>query len=289
MNENLLALPVAEQLTPSVSLRRIGELPLVVVDHPEVRGAVTLQGAQVVGWQPTGAEPGLWLSEKTEWTEGRAVRGGVPLCWPWFGPAGSPSHGFARTTRWELEAYEESADGVRLALSLRDSEETRALWPHAFTLVARIVLGATCDIELEAHGAYETTAALHTYLRIGDIDAVGLTDLGERYTDNLLHAQGTAEKELRPVGRVERVYTEPVDLSLVQDEGLRRTIEVHHRHQSDVVVWNPGPELSHTMADLTDDGYRQFVCVETARLARPLVSTPGNPAVLAVALRTRAR
>ncbi|MEU9033115.1 D-hexose-6-phosphate mutarotase [Streptomyces sp. NPDC048383] len=289
MNENLLALPVAERLTPSVSLRRIGELPLVVVDHPEVRGAVTLQGAQVVGWQPAGGEPGLWLSERTEWTEGKAVRGGVPLCWPWFGPAGSPSHGFARTARWELDAYEESAEGVRLTLTLGDSEETRAVWPHAFALVARIVLGATCDVELEAHGDYETTAALHTYLRIGDIDAVGLTDLGERYTDNLRHERGTAERELRPVGRVERVYTEPVALSLVHDEGLRRTIEVRHRHQSDVVVWNPGPELSHTMTDLTDDGYRQFVCVETARLARPLVSAPGNPARLAVSLRTRAR
>ncbi|MGW6867292.1 D-hexose-6-phosphate mutarotase [Streptomyces sp. NPDC054904] len=289
MNENLLSLPVAEQLSPSVSLRRIGELPLVVVDHPGVRAAVTLQGAQVVGWQPTGAEPGLWLSEKTQWSAGRAVRGGVPLCWPWFGPAGSPSHGFARITTWELGAHEESTEGVRLTLTLRDSEETRALWPHPFTLVARIALGATCDIELEAHGDYETTAALHTYLRIGDIDAVTLTDLGERYTDNLLDARGEAEKELRPLGRVERVYTEPVDLSLVHDEGLGRTIEVHHRHQSDVVVWNPGPELSHTMADLTDDGYRQFVCVETARLSRPLISTPDEPARLAVTLRARAR
>ncbi|MET9604235.1 D-hexose-6-phosphate mutarotase [Streptomyces sp. NPDC006512] len=288
MNENLLALPVAEQLAPSVSLRRIGELRLVVVDHPRVRAAVTLQGAQVVGWQPTGAEPGLWLSENTAWTVGKAVRGGVPICWPWFGPAGSPSHGFARTTEWELDTYEESAQEVRLTLKLVASEETRALWPHEFTLLARIVLGETCDIELEAHGDYETTAALHTYLHVGDIDAVGLRDLGERYTDNLVHAEGTAEKELRPVGRVERVYTRPDDLSLVHDEGLRRTIEVHHRHQSDVVVWNPGPELSHSMEDLTDDGYRQFVCVETARLARPLVSTPGRPARLAVTLRTRA-
>ncbi len=161
MIERLLALPVVSPITPSLSQRQIGELTVIVIDHPKVRAAVSFQGAHVLAWQPAEAEhPGLWLSENSAFTPGVPVRGGIPICWPWFGPVQAPAHGFARTMQWDFTAHNENEDGVFLTFTLRDSAETRKIWPHEFTLIARIRLGDTCEVELEAYGQYQATAAL---------------------------------------------------------------------------------------------------------------------------------
>ncbi|GCD95545.1 D-hexose-6-phosphate mutarotase [Embleya hyalina] len=298
MPEDVFALPVDRRLGAHTTLRRVGALPVVVVTHPRVRAAVTLQGAQLLHWQPAGEEPVLWLSETTAFEEGRAVRGGVPICWPWFGAAGRPTHGFARILPWELLDVDESGVGdeavsgdeaVRLTLVLRASEETRAYWPHEFEVFARFVLGRECRIELEAGGDFESTAALHTYLRVGDLDEVRVTGLGGPYVDKVLdtpvHAAPAAEG-VAFRGRTDRVYTHPGDVSPVEDPAGKRVVEVRHEGHTDVVVWNPGADLARSMADVPDDGYREFVCVETAHVSRPLVSTPGAPARLAATLRT---
>lgn len=155
MSDSLFALPVKQTLSPSLTLRQQDQLPLVVVDHPQVRAAVTLQGAHLVAWQPAGEQPVLWLSEKSAFQEGVAIRGGVPICWPWFGKIATPNHGFARILPWELSDHSEDDQQVQLTFTLRDSTQTEPFFPHPFTLKAHFTLGQTCSIELVAEGDYQ--------------------------------------------------------------------------------------------------------------------------------------
>ncbi|GAA0330717.1 D-hexose-6-phosphate mutarotase [Morganella psychrotolerans] len=284
MIERLLALPVVSPITPSLSQRQMGELPVIVIDHPKVRAAVSYQGAHVLAWQPAEAEhPGLWLSENSAFTPGVPVRGGIPICWPWFGPVQAPAHGFARTMQWDFTAHNENEDGVFLTFTLRDSAETRKIWPHEFTLIARIRLGETCEVELEAYGQYQATAALHSYFTVGDIAQISVTGLGQHVVDKLAQRETyTDDDKLIFQGRTDRIYTEPEQCSYIRDKKLKRTIEVVHFHHSDVVCWNPGAALSADMKDMTDDGYKTMVCVESARINHPMAPQGDKPSHLSV-------
>lgn len=284
MIERLLALPVVSPITPSLSQRQMGELPVIVIDHPKVRAAVSFQGAHVLAWQPAEAEhPGLWLSENSAFTPGVPVRGGIPICWPWFGPVQAPAHGFARTMQWDFTAHNENEDGVFLTFTLRDSAETRKIWPHEFTLIARIRLGETCEVELEAYGQYQATAALHSYFTVGDIAQISVTGLGQHVVDKLAQREVyTDDDKLVFQGRTDRIYTEPEQCSYIRDKKLKRTIEVVHFHHSDVVCWNPGAALSADMKDMTDDGYKTMVCVESARINHPMAPQSDKPSHLSV-------
>ncbi|MER5867496.1 D-hexose-6-phosphate mutarotase [Kitasatospora sp. NPDC002040] len=284
MSDRFSGLPVARAVSASVSERSLNGMPVLVVEHPQVRAAVSVQGAQLIAWQPAGAEPVLWLSEQARFEPGRAIRGGVPICWPWFGPAAEPSHGFARLLPWELAEVTEDASGVVLTMTLRDGERSREYWPHAFTALVRLRLGRECAIDLEARGDFTSTAALHSYFQVGDIDTVTVAGLGEVYTDDLLGTEGRQDGDLVFATPLDRVYTRADAVSLVDDPVLGRTIEVRHRGQSDVVLWNPGAE---GCSDTAAGGHRTFACVETVRLNRPLVSSPGHPAGLGVTVRVK--
>ena len=192
MINKIFALPVVEQLTPVLSRRQIDGADVIVVDHPRVKASVALNGAHLLSWKPEGEVEGLWLSDATSFKKGAAIRGGVPICWPWFGPSaqpGLPSHGFARNQQWTLKAHNEDDSGAVLTFELQANDETRALWPHDFTLYARFKLGKTCEIELEAHGEFETTSALHTYFNVGDISAVKVSGLGDTFIDKVDNAK----------------------------------------------------------------------------------------------------
>lgn len=281
MNDKIFSLPIKSEISATITERQIDQLPVIVVDHPQVRAAVTLQGAHLLQWQPTGEAPVLWLSDNTPFTDGVAIRGGVPICFPWFGPAAEPNHGFARLLPWELTAHREDANGVELAFTLRDTAKTRESWPHAFTLTARFTLGKTCSIALEAEGDYSITSALHTYFQIGDIERISVSGLGDTFIDKVNQGKLTTKGgDLTFTERTDRIYTAPQAVSTIADSALQRTIEVHHTHHSDAVAWNPAAELSKSIADMPDDGYKTFVCVETARVTQPFVATPAAPARL---------
>lgn len=286
MQESLYKLPVTRQISPYLSLRQKDQLPLLVVSHPKVSAVIALQGAQLLSWQPSGEKPVIWLSDKTPFREGTAIRGGVPICWPWFGPAGKPSHGFARNLPWSLLAHDESEQGVMLTLELKHSPQTHKLWPHDFSLIARFRLGGHCEIELEAHGEFVSAGALHSYFQVADIHGVSVSGLGATYIDKV-RGDTTASLEGEQVypDRTDRIFTDASDYNVITDRVGQRRIEVSHQHKSDVVTWNPGPELSCSMEDMANDGYKTMVCVETARISRPMVSKPEAPARMGVTLR----
>jgi Uncharacterized enzymes related to aldose 1-epimerase len=285
MINKIFALPIIEQLTPVISRRQLDELDVIVVNHPAVKASVALQGAHLLSWKPTGAEEVLWLSNNTPFKNGVALRGGVPICWPWFGPAaqqGLPSHGFARNLPWALKAHNEDDNGVVLTFELLSSDATRKFWPHEFTLLARFKLGKTCEIELEAHGEFETTSALHTYFNVGDIQTVEVSGLGDRYIDKVNDAkEGVLSNGVQTFpDRTDRVYLNPEACSVIHDATLNRNIHVVHHHNPDVVGWNPGPALSVSMGDMPDDGYKTFVCVETACASKTQKATADKPSRL---------
>ncbi len=290
MITKIFALPVIEQIAAALSRRQLDELEVIVVDHPQVRASVALQGAHLLCWKPAGEEEVLWLSNNTPFKVGKALRGGVPICWPWFGPAEDkdlPAHGFARNLPWTLSAHSEDASGVSLTFKLQSSDETRKLWPHDFTLYARYKLGKTCEMELEAHGEFEATSALHTYFNVGDIADVKVSGLGNAYIDKVLggeKGQLTDGVQTFP-DRTDRVYLAAEERSVIHDAGLKRTIDVVHHHHSNVVGWNPGPALSASMGDMPDDGYKTFVCVETACVTTSQKASTDKPARLAATLR----
>lgn len=290
MINKIFALPVVEQITATLSRRLMDELDVIVVDHPQVKASFAFQGAHLLSWKPQGEEDALWLSGNTPFKKGVALRGGVPICWPWFGPAaqqGLPAHGFARNLPWTLKAHNEDDNGVVLTFELHSSEESHKYWPHDFTLFARYKLGKTCEIELEAHGDFDTFSALHTYFNVGDIHAVKVSGLGDRFIDKVNNAQEdvlTDGVQTFP-DRTDRVYLNPEACSVIHDGALNRTIEVIHHHHTNVVAWNPGPALSASMADMPDDGYKTFVCVESACATAPQKTTEEKPSRLAQTIR----
>jgi glucose-6-phosphate 1-epimerase len=287
LSEKIFTLPVQEQITPYISQRQIDELPVVVVNHPKVRAAVTLQGAHLLSWQPSGEKPVLWLSSETAFKNGVAIRGGIPICWPWFGPAGQPAHGFARNLPWTLTAHDEDESGVILTFTLEQSAESKKHWPHDFCLIARFKLGEVCEMELESHGEYEYTAALHTYFNIGDITQIDVSGLGSPYIDKVNPGTGEQQGNLTFATRTDRIYTKPEPFSVITDKALQRVIEVHHHNNTDVVAWNPWSELSVSMADMPNDGYKTMVCVETAHVTSPMKASANTPSRLSVTLRAR--
>ncbi|MGY5957407.1 putative glucose-6-phosphate 1-epimerase [Kosakonia sp. BK9b] len=290
MINKIFALPVVEQITPTLSRRKLDELELIVVDHPQVKASFALQGAHLLSWKPQSEEEVLWLSGNTPFKDGVALRGGVPVCWPWFGPAkqqGLPAHGFARNLPWVLKAHNEDATGAVLTFELQSSDASRKFWPHDFTLYARYKIGATCEMELEAHGEFETTSALHTYFNVGDIVAVKVSGLGDRFIDKVNDAKEDvlADGVQTFPDRTDRVYLNAEACSLIHDSALNRTIEVIHSHNANVVAWNPGPALSVSMADMPDDGYKTFVCVESVNATAPQKATEEKPSRLAQTIR----
>lgn len=290
MITKIFALPVVEQITPTLSRRKMDELDVLVVEHPQVKASFTLQGAHLLSWKPQSEQEVLWLSGNTPFKNGIAIRGGIPVCWPWFGPAkqqGLPAHGFARNLPWTLKAHNEDANGVVLTFELQSSEASRKFWPHDFTLYARYKLGATCEIELEAHGEFETTSALHTYFNVGDIAAVKVSGLGDRFIDKV----NDGKEDVLTDGvqtfpdRTDRVYLNAEGCSLIHDAALNRAIEVIHSHNANVVAWNPGPALSISMSDMPDDGYKTFVCVESVNATVAQKATAEKPSRLAQTIR----
>ncbi|MEX0445253.1 D-hexose-6-phosphate mutarotase [Xenorhabdus sp. SGI246] len=287
MLDKIFSLPVVKQISPYISQRNIDGFPLIVISHPKIRGAISIQGAHLMAWQACGEKPVLWLSDNTKLREGTAIRGGIPICWPWFGSLGTPSHGFARILPWEFKAHHENENGVILMFTLQDSAYTKQLWPHEFTLIARFKLGETCEIELESHGDYQVTCALHSYFNVSDINQIRISGLGHHFIDAVINREQYTDEDLIFQGRTDRIYTEPENFSLIRDELWKRTIEIHHYHHSDVVCWNPGAALASSMQDISKEGYKNMACVETARINTPLYSKNGTPGRLATVIRCR--
>jgi glucose-6-phosphate 1-epimerase len=249
------------------------DYPVFEVNHAAAFARVSLQGAQMLEWTPAGQEPVLYLSPQAVFQPGKAIRGGVPICWPWFGPhetnAKLPSHGFVRNRFWKLSEAAEDEAGVRMVFTFQDDAETHLLWPHCFEISMELRIGAELKMALAMRNTgdaeFTITSALHTYLSIGHVSGTVIEGLdGARYLDTVGEAQIRTQKgDILIDHELDRNYHASGEVS-VKDASLGRTITVRGGGSQCTVVWNPWIEKAAALADMPDQDYQRFVCVETA-------------------------
>jgi glucose-6-phosphate 1-epimerase len=275
-----------------------GGLARAVVTASESEAHVYLHGAHVTHWQPRGETPVLFLSARSAFAAGKAIRGGVPLIFPWFGArAGdptAPAHGFARAAAWTLDEVDTPDDGsVMLTLRLDASDATRAVWPHGFAVRYRVAVGPALALTLEVENAdaapFVFEEALHTYLAVGDVRTAAITGLaGTSYIDKVdrmtRRTEGPAPLVL--TGETDRVYLGTRATCVVDDPAGGRRLVVEKAGSEATVVWNPWAERARAFADLGDDEWPGFVCIETANAADHAVTLePGARHVMAAVIR----
>lgn len=261
--------------------------PLHLISPDGAEATISLDGGHLLSWKPAGAPEQLYLSPRSEFVAGKAIRGGVPVCFPQFAERGPlPKHGFARTLPWEPVLQEQGKDDALAVLRLRDSDATRAIWPHAFELELSVRVGGRgLDIELACENTGDAplqfTAALHTYLRVGDLDAVSVEGLsGLRYFDSIKQAEALQRMDLLLTGEkgvldLDRIYFGVKDRPLVVTED-RRQVVITQQGFDDAVVWNPGPERCARLADMPPEGWSEMLCVEAATIGIPVQLPAGE-------------
>ncbi len=242
---------------------------------------VSEHGAQVLSWRAGGVER-LYLSPRALLDGRGAIRGGVPVCWPQFSDRGPlPRHGVVRQRRWTpVEPSAPTGDEVRLDLAIAHAPGELPGWPHADAVTLSAVLrpGAlqvSLTVRNTGPAPLEFTGALHTYLAVGDIEAVALHGLaGRTGWDALTGASGPAAETTRFSAEFDRVYGSPAS-DLLVDDGRRRLRVRQGGGWCDTVVWNPWSAKTATLSDLPADGWRHMLCVEAARVFEPAVVAPG--------------
>lgn len=270
-----------------------GGLPMLEILNDQATALISLYGGQVLSYRPAGEEELLFLSARSYFEPGQAIRGGVPLCWPWFGAhpfdSGKPNHGFARLSTWVVRSSDVTCTGAtRLVLELPESEPQRALWPHPFRLRLTVEIGRQLLIALEtentAEEALHLSAALHSYFRLGEAEYVQITGLDDTfYIDSLSGGISLLQRgKLQINEEINRIYLDTGNACIIHDPILERQIVVKKRGSQSTVVWNPWAERSRSLVDLGDEEYRRMVCIEAANVRHDAVElAPGASHLLA--------
>ncbi|MCH8498943.1 MAG: D-hexose-6-phosphate mutarotase [Marinobacter sp.] len=274
----------------TVQREQVGELEALAIRHPQFSAQLFLQGAHLTHYAPSGQGNWLWLSPQAQYRQGRAIRGGVPVCWPWFGdPARNPAavarqisstsaHGFARHQRWTWVTVDESDDAVRVVLALDASEGFAPLWSGQARVQAEFTFtGQGCRIALITENVGTTplalSQALHTYLPVADVATAEIHGLdGAAYLDTLADWQRKQQQgAVRFVGETDRIYLQHGRLRLVTPANCR---VLQGEGSGSAVVWNPGPEKAARLSDFGAEDWRNMVCIETANAADDSVTLP---------------
>lgn len=247
---------------------------------------IALRGAQVLSWRPAGQDEALWLSPVARLDGEKAVRGGIPVCWPWFGPhpkdPTASAHGFVRTQMWDVVATEASAGSSRLTLAFEAGLEMIHAWRGHARLALTVDLGERLALSLatENRGTtpLELSEALHTYFAVGEIARVSVRGLeGHDYIDKL-------DRDLeKPQGgpilidrEVDRIYLGPAPKITIEDRSLARRIAIRSEGSGATIVWNPWIDKAARLGDMGADGWRRMLCIETANAGPRMVTlAPG--------------
>lgn len=269
-----------------------GGLPFIKVENEYASALISIYGAQVLSYKLKLKDGGnnelLFVSESAYFEEGKAIKGGIPICWPWFGRdpenLGRQMHGFARNMLWQLEdTSSTSADDTKIALSLTESKDSYKLWPHDFKVILTITIGKSLHLSLQTENtgkeAFTITQALHTYFSIADIQQVQLEGLdGVQYLD-MVNGANKTEVQLDGVNvnqEVDRIYTDAPNYATLIDTKSQREVTIKTSGSKTTVVWNPWIDISKSSGDLNDDAYQRFICVETANAAEDVVVIEPN-------------
>lgn len=272
-------------------LEQRDELPVLRINNRHADAAIALQGAQILEYTPHGTNPVIWLSNQVEYRRGQGQRGGIPICWPWFGAIDRnpisvhslahgdqlPAHGLVRTRDWTIRSIRESDEGTEIILSFITDSLLQQQWPYTVELQLKINIGATLQLELTTHNLgsqpIALTQALHTYFAISAIDKVHLTGFeNSHYIDTLDdwrdHKQNGA---IHFSAETDRIYLDlPREVKL-HDSGWNRTIHLRATNSTSAVVWNPWIEKSKRLSQFSPDAWQEMVCIETANVLDDMI------------------
>ncbi len=275
-----------------------GGLPIVCVTTEKATAEISLYGAQVIRWKPAGAGEVLFLSEKSYWELGRAIRGGVPVCFPWFGDkaddARAPNHGFVRTKEWRLDSLSALDDGAVTLVCITESDATtRPWWPHEFCVAYRMTVGAKLRLELTVINRGKTAMrfeeALHSYLRVGRAQDVTVRGLdGVAYLDKTdAFREKMQSEDVTITTETDRVFINTNGAVEVIDAALGRVVRTDKVNSQTTVVWNPWREQAAKLADFGDDEWQQMVALEGSNVQTAAIQLdPGEEHTMSVTLST---
>jgi glucose-6-phosphate 1-epimerase len=273
-----------------------GGLPKVQITAPTASAEIYLHGSQLTSWRPQGSEEVIFLSEHSRWEEGKAIRGGIPVCFPWFRAKAddpkAPAHGFARTRNWQLDSLSRETDSVVTTLSTESDEESRKWWPYEFRLTHRITVGATLKLELIISNTdaipFRFEEALHTYNSVGYAETLRITGLdGASFLDN---RDGNREKlqtgDFFFMQATDNAYIDTQNAVEIVDLVLQRRIRLEKQGSLTTVVWNPWSDGAAALADLGDHEWPQMACVEASNiLGNAVTLAPGEEHTMTATLR----
>ncbi len=253
-------------------------LPLIKIDNKNATALISIYAGQVLSYKPSGvSEDMMFLSDNAYFMEGKAIKGGVPICWPWFGSASTkegeklPDHGFVRDNFWTVSSCDNLENGnTKIKLSFIASESTHKLWSYTFDLSLEITIGDSLSLELvtknTGNESFSITEALHTYFKVADVRHVNIfglektnyLDKGNRFTpafqtDTVKISEAT-----------DHIYTDIKHHINIIDPIFKRKITIKSSGNNNVVVWNPWQAGAQKIADLNDEDYQHFICVEIA-------------------------
>jgi len=254
----------------------------VMLYSKESECKLALHGAHILSFIPTGSKDLLWLSSKARYEEGTAIRGGIPLCFPWFASEAQPAHGFARTHTWEvLRTGVDEEGNPHIRLGLASTAQTRKLWDYDFHVQVLVRVSKQLSLEFIVENrdskSFMMTEALHSYFAVSNIENVLLLGLeGKTYTDSLnASKQKIQEGAIKVDAEIDRIYHDSQETCTIVDSGEKRKIVISKENSDSTVVWNPWIEKSSKMGDFDEDGYQNMLCVESANVAPSRVTV--NP------------
>jgi D-hexose-6-phosphate mutarotase len=278
--------------TPGAGLRRLD------VATRLAEAQVYLHGAHVTRFQPRGQHPVLFVSKQSAFMPGHPIRGGVPICFPWFGARADegpgPMHGFARLTEWQLAESRVDDEGTaHLSFQLAVDAAARALWPADAAVRYDVQIGSALRLALSVTNRsaepIRFEEALHTYLAVSDVRQVSIEGLaGARYQDRLFPDQECTQGAEPIVIRAEtdRIYAPTRATCIVHDPGWNRRLVVEKSGSDATVLWNPWIAKAKAMADFGDDEWPAMLCVETCNVrAHAVTLPPGQSHTLAAVIR----
>ena len=263
-----------------------GGFPFIQICNRSATALISVYAAQVLSYRPTEEDEDLlFLSSKSYYDDGKAIRGGIPVCWPWFGDNAvgldRPSHGFVRNGLWTVAGTEATtAFETKVRLKFPENAHNDHCWQQAFDLELEISVGDSLTLDLMTRNtgeqSFSITQAFHTYLRIGNIGQVRIIGLeGAVYTDKL-----DDDRQKRQTGtltvweEVDRIYMNVQNELIVVDAAFKRRIKITAADSKSAVVWNPWTKKSAVLPDLDDGDFRHFICVETGNIAGNVVELP---------------
>lgn len=247
------------------------ELEYLQVDTPYCRAKIYLQGAQITEFIPCDKPPLLWVSEAEPFLAGKSIRGGIPVCWPWFGThpsADFPAHGIARTALWRVETINEQADSTRITLSLPPSQMDEKYWAYHSALKIEFILSTQLIVRLSTTNLDNRTInfsqALHSYFPTSAIAQTTVEGLANTPYNQFGQDYRQDEKLIHFTQETDRVHTSTPKTQLIHTpEGI---IKVEKENSTSCVVWNPWVEKSKRLSHFYDHEYQHMLCVETANV-----------------------